>query len=117
LGAGMLICALGVLDDFGRLRGRYKLLGQIAIVTIIIASGTRVDRITVWQGLTIDLVMFAIPFTAFWLLGAINALNLLDGMDGLLATIGLITSIAFAALAFINENWATACVAAGLAGT
>src|SRR5205823_24280 len=66
---------------------------------------------------TINLGPLGIPLTIFWLLGAINALNLLDGMDGLLSTIGLITSIAFAALAYLNEQWATACVAAGLAGT
>lgn len=116
--AGTLIVALGVLDDFGRLRGRYKLLGQIIIVCIVIACGTKVDRITLVQGQPpIELGIFGIIFTAFWLVGAINALNLLDGMDGLLSTIGLLTSLAFAGVAYLNEAWAPACVAAGLAGS
>lgn len=115
--AACLICALGVMDDFGRLRGRYKLLGQFLIVCIVVAFGTRVDHIKLTESTTINLGIMGIPFTIFWLLGAINALNLLDGMDGLLSMIGLITSIAFAALAYLNDQWATACVAAGLAGT
>jgi UDP-GlcNAc:undecaprenyl-phosphate GlcNAc-1-phosphate transferase len=115
--SAILICALGVVDDLGRLRGRYKLLGQFLIVSIIVFSGARVDRITLAEGFTVDLGNFGYVFTIFWLLGAINALNLLDGMDGLLSTVGLITSVAFAALAYLNQQWATACVAAALAGT
>lgn len=115
--AATLICALGVVDDFGRLRGRYKFLLQILIVGIVIACGTKVDRITLYDGYTIELGVFGIIFTAFWLLGAINSLNLLDGMDGLLSTIGLITTLAFVGVSYINEAWATACVAAGLAGS
>ncbi|HQR07389.1 MAG TPA: MraY family glycosyltransferase [Gemmatales bacterium] len=117
LTAASLICALGVLDDFGKLRGRFKLLGQCVIVAIVILSGTKVDRITLYDGVTVELGFFGILFTAFWLLGAINSLNLLDGMDGLLSTIGLMTSLAFAGVAYLNQSWATACVAAGLAGT
>lgn len=117
LTAATLICALGILDDFGRLRGRYKFLGQCVIVAIVIFTGTKVDRITLYEGMTVELGVFGFLFTAFWLLGAINSLNLLDGMDGLLTTIGLITSLAFAGLAYLNQFWATACVAASLAGT
>lgn len=113
-----LICILGVVDDFGRLRGRFKLLGQIIIVGIVIFSGTRVDSITIYGNHKIELgFVFGSVFTAFWLLGAINSLNLLDGMDGLLSTVGLMTSIAFVGVAYLNENWAAACVAAGLGGS
>src|SRR5690349_13676318 len=34
--AGLLICALGVMDDCGRLRGRHKLLGQIAAAGVTV---------------------------------------------------------------------------------
>lgn len=117
LAAGAMICAVGVLDDFGRLRGRYKFLLQCIIVAIVISTGTKVDRLTFHEGYTIELGVFGVLFTAFWLLGAINSLNLLDGMDGLLSTIGLMTSLAFMGVAYLNEAWAPACVAAGLAGT
>src|SRR5262249_41151655 len=62
-----------------------------------------------------ELGVLAVPFTAFWLLGAINSLNLLDGMDGLLGSIGLIVCLTLAALAAVHGHWAAAAVAVGLA--
>src|SRR5215469_1196304 len=34
--AASLLCAVGVLDDLGRLRGRHKLLGQVAAVALLL---------------------------------------------------------------------------------
>jgi UDP-GlcNAc:undecaprenyl-phosphate GlcNAc-1-phosphate transferase len=109
------ICLVGVLDDRYGLRGRYKLLGQTFAVATVLAFGVRVEAIHLfaWR---IELGWFAVPFTLFWLLGAINSLNLLDGMDGLLGTVGTIVSLAIAALAALHGHWAEAAVAATLAG-
>jgi UDP-GlcNAc:undecaprenyl-phosphate/decaprenyl-phosphate GlcNAc-1-phosphate transferase len=85
--AAVIICAVGVLDDFGRLRGRHKLLGQVIAVAAVIISGVRIDHVYLLNGVDAELGNLAIPFTAFFLLGAINSLNLLDGMDGLLSSI------------------------------
>src|SRR5262249_20696536 len=97
------------------LRGRYKLLGQVFAVGAVLAYGVRVEAVHLfaWR---IELGWFAVPFTLFWLLGAINSLNLLDGMDGLLGTVGTIVSLAIAALAAVPGHWAEAAVAATLAG-
>jgi UDP-GlcNAc:undecaprenyl-phosphate/decaprenyl-phosphate GlcNAc-1-phosphate transferase len=113
--ASVIICAVGLLDDAGRIRGRHKLLGQVAAVSVLVCSGlvVRTCRIGGWE---IDLGMMAIPFTAFFLLGSINSLNLLDGMDGLLSSVALIICVAFTAMAAMGEKWATACVAVTLAG-
>ncbi len=81
LAAALLICLVGLADDFGLLRGRHKLLGQLAAVLLVIAFGVRVDRFALF-GLHVELGIAAVPFTIFFLLGAINSLNLLDGMDG-----------------------------------
>lgn len=116
LGA-MVLCAVGVLDDFGRLRGRHKLLGQLAAVTIVIFFGGWVEAVRIF-GLHIDLGWLGIPFTMFFLLGAINSLNLIDGMDGLLGSVGVISSMALAAMAFLlgpPHLWAVV-VALALAG-
>src|SRR5215472_13287576 len=83
------ICVLGLADDFGRLRGRHKLLGQLGIVSLVIWSGVSVQKIEAF-GLVMDLGLLAAPFTACLLLGAINSLNLLDGMDGLLSCVATI---------------------------
>src|SRR5439155_5894298 len=70
-------------------------------------------RIFDWH---VELGLLAVPFTLFWLLGAINSLNLIDGMDGLLSSVGLIVTLAMAAMAVLGEQWMAACVAVALAG-
>jgi UDP-N-acetylmuramyl pentapeptide phosphotransferase/UDP-N-acetylglucosamine-1-phosphate transferase len=81
------ICALGILDDLGRLRGRHKLMGQLIAVCAVIVTGVRIDHVYLLNGVDAELGIMAIPFTVFFLLGSINSLNLLDGMDGLLASL------------------------------
>jgi UDP-GlcNAc:undecaprenyl-phosphate GlcNAc-1-phosphate transferase len=114
LGA-VLICAVGVTDDFRGLRGRHKLLGQVLAAGIVIGHGVRIEAVHLFSW-RLEMGWLAVPFTLFWLLGAINSLNLLDGMDGLLGSVGTIVSLAIAALAAWHGHWAAACVAATLAG-
>ena len=51
------------------------------------------------------------PFTLFWLLGAINAINLLDGIDGLAGTVGVILAATMAGMAGLIGQQAVAVVA------
>jgi UDP-GlcNAc:undecaprenyl-phosphate GlcNAc-1-phosphate transferase len=113
--AAVAICAVGVADDYGLLRGRHKLAGQILAVAILLGFGVHVSRLHLF-GWDIDLGLLAVPFTAVWLLGAINSLNLIDGLDGLLTSVALIISLALAALAALQGQWVPACLAAALAG-
>lgn len=115
LGAGVMLWIVGIADDFGWLRGRYKLLGQSVGVAVVVATGTVVWQIRVFDW-TIDLGIMAIPFTMFWLLGCINSLNLLDGMDGLLATVTLFICVGVGAIAFFGNQPATLITAAALGG-
>ena len=112
--AALGISALGLVDDARGLRGRHKLLGQITVVGIVLASGVVIRSVNVF-GFEFNLGVFAFPLTAFFLLGAINSLNLLDGMDGMLSCIGLIICLAIAIIAAMMANWTAACVAAALA--
>ncbi len=113
--ASVFICALGVADDYGCLRGRHKLLGQIAAVLIVILSGMVIRTISLFDW-HIELGLLAIPFTAFWLLGAINSLNLIDGMDGLLSSVGSIIGITLTVMAVLNGQPAVAWAGAILVG-
>jgi UDP-GlcNAc:undecaprenyl-phosphate GlcNAc-1-phosphate transferase len=113
--AGVLICAVGVVDDFVTLRGRYKFLGQVAAAGIVMASGLVVRHIRLF-GWDIELGLLTVPFTLFWLLGAINSLNLIDGMDGLLSSLALIVAAALGALALAGGQDVAGCVALILAG-
>lgn len=88
--AGGVIVLVGLIDDRIGLSGRQKLLGQLVAVSLLMFRGLLIQRIGLFGLPLIDLRWFAIPFTLFWLLGAINALNLLDGIDGLATTMGVI---------------------------
>jgi len=111
----VVICVVGVADDFGCLRRRYKLLGQLVAVGVVMRFGVQVESIHLF-GWRIELGLLGLPFTAFLLLGAINSLNLLDGMDGLLSSVGLIICVALGVIALVGGQTMAACVAFALAG-
>ncbi len=115
LAASVFICGLGVVDDHILLRGKYKLAGQFIAVAIIISSGVVVRKLNLF-GLHVDLGILAVPFTAIWLIGAINSLNLIDGMDGLLSSVGVIICLTLAILAVWSGQVTTALLAITLAG-
>jgi UDP-GlcNAc:undecaprenyl-phosphate GlcNAc-1-phosphate transferase len=113
------ICCVGVLDDRFELRGRQKLLGQVVAAAMLVGGGLQIERFVAF-GVTVELGLLAIPFTLFWLLGAVNSLNLLDGMDGLATSIGIILSSAICCMALMTghlyESLLAASIAAALAG-
>jgi UDP-GlcNAc:undecaprenyl-phosphate GlcNAc-1-phosphate transferase len=113
--SGGVICLVGAADDRWGLRARHKCLGQLLAIGVIVAFGLTIERIRLF-GWEVELGVWAVPFTAFWLLGAVNSLNLLDGMDGLLGTVGLVVTAGLALMAAWVGQWGAACVAAALAG-
>jgi UDP-GlcNAc:undecaprenyl-phosphate GlcNAc-1-phosphate transferase len=114
--SSFLLCLVGLADDKWNLRGRHKLFGQTVAVSVLLASGLVVQSVQIF-GYQLELgPVLAIPFTLFWLLGAVNAMNLVDGMDGLAATIGGMIGLALAAMASMNNHPAESAVAAALVG-
>lgn len=111
-----IICAVGLIDDRYNLRGRQKLAGQVVAITVIIASGLVIRKFMIFD-YSIELGVLAIPFTAFWLLGAVNALNLIDGVDGLATSIGVVFSVALGAMAYWTGHEFDAVLALALAGS
>lgn len=114
LAAAVGICAVGLIDDAHGLRGRQKLLGQLVAVGIVIYSGLSIRQISLFEW-HMDLGLLALPFTVFWLLGAINALNLIDGADGLATTVGIIASSSLSVMAFACGHPVEGIIAAALA--
>jgi UDP-GlcNAc:undecaprenyl-phosphate GlcNAc-1-phosphate transferase len=113
--ASIWICALGVLDDMGRLRGRQKFLGQIVAALILATGGCVVDRLAV-MNTRLELGMLKVPFTVFWIVGAINAVNLIDGIDGLATSLGAILGGAFALMAMMTNHDAESIISVALCG-
>lgn len=113
--AAVVLAVLGVTDDYRGLRGSHKMLGQLVAVAIVIGCGVEVRSVRVF-GHAFDFGSFAIPFTVFWLLGAINSFNLIDGMDGLLGCLGAIVCVALAGMALLNHQYQVAAIAAAAGG-
>jgi UDP-GlcNAc:undecaprenyl-phosphate GlcNAc-1-phosphate transferase len=115
-GAAIVIAVVGVADDYYGMRGRTKLLWQLLAVGIVMFCGVQVDKVRLF-GQDHPLGLLAIPFTAFWLIGAINSLNLIDGMDGLLGCLGCIICASLAAMAYMNQHFHVAVIAIAMAGS
>lgn len=113
--AAVATLALGIYDDATDLRGRYKLLGQMAIVGALVYLGLQTDRFSLF-GTEYQLGWMAIPFSMFWLLGSTNAINLLDGIDGLASSIGMVLCLTLAAINAYFGQFPEAVVTLALAG-
>ena len=113
--ASTIILITGVLDDLMELGGFQKLLGQALAVTVFMSLEPSLDHITAF-GLYAKLGMFATPFVAFWLLGAINSVNLLDGADGIASTVGLIVITTSVVIATFQGHTAEMVVAMAAIG-
>lgn len=111
----ILICVIGLFDDWLSLRGRQKFVGQVAAALVAVSGGVVISKIDLF-GTEIHLGLLSVPFTLFWLLGAVNALNLIDGVDGLATSVGILQSISISVLASLMGNTGEAAIAAILAG-
>ena len=108
LAGGVLIAAVGLVDDLRGMRPQTKLLWQIAAALLVVALGL---RLPVTGEVVIDL-----PLTLLWLLALTNAFNLLDNMDGLAAGIAAIAAGFRVVFLLQDGNLAAATVAAILLG-
>ncbi|GMW05410.1 MAG: hypothetical protein AMXMBFR8_02070 [Nevskiales bacterium] len=96
--AGLLLVAVGVVDDFLELSPRIRFMAQTAAALAMIFSGgillSDLGSMTV-SGAVLHLGVLAIPFTIFTTIGVINALNMCDGLDGLSGSQALISLLGF----------------------
>jgi len=101
--ASSLLVVIGLIDDKRGMKPVVKLLGQIAVATILYFSGVHVGGIVVAFPPWLDYAA-----TVFWIVGAINAFNLIDGMDGLATGLALIAAVGLAgSLLFTGQSAAT----------
>lgn len=114
--SALVICAVGLVDDRIGLKGRQKLAGQIAAVLILVFFGPHIRNVQLFDW-NVELGVLSVPFTMFWLLGAINALNLIDGIDGLATSVGIIFSLSLAGLSLLTGHATEAVVALAMAGS
>ena len=91
------ICALFIMifmifDDYLTIKPVYRLIFQVFISGLMIAmSGEYLHHIgNIFGYGTIELGVFAAPFTIFCVVGLMNAYNMIDGLNGICASLALI---------------------------
>jgi len=89
--AGIVISALGLVDDLRNLRWQPKLAVQLLVACGVVAGGVR-------GTLFVDIPWIGWGLTVLWIVVLTNAFNFLDNMDGLSAGIGLIAAMIFAVI-------------------
>lgn len=96
-----LFCLLGLYDDKKSLPARYKFLGHI-LASLPFAIAAQSFRSVHFFGIELELGMWSVAATVFWLVACVNAINLLDGIDGLATVVGLTTTVSVTMMAMIN---------------
>jgi len=92
---GSLMFLTGLVDDVYGLNAKFKLFIQVAIATIVILLGIKIESIYIpFDGSHISLGVLTYPITLLWIVGITNAINFIDGIDGLAGSIVSISSLA-----------------------
>lgn len=99
----LILLVFGVWDDKDNLHYKFKFLGQLLAVLVVVFMGD----VVVYHVPFIDHDLppaIAIPFTIFALVGITNAINLSDGLDGLAGGTMLLTFSMIAFLAYSSSS-------------
>lgn len=116
IAGGVLVAALGVVDDTLGLSPALKLAGQVACAAVPVAAGLTIDHITLPFVGAFDLGVAQYPVTLLWFVAIVNIINFTDGMDGLAAGVVGIGAGTFAVIAASLDRADPAILAAALAG-
>ena len=96
LGGGVVIFALGAVDDLRDLPAPVKLAGQVFASGILFLAGVKMQFILLPNGDVFSVSDdVSVLITVAWLVAMVNAVNLIDGLDGLAAGLVAIAASAF----------------------
>ena len=99
--AGLIICAVGALDDLIELDAITELVGQLIAVGFMVFQGVQFFSIALpGLGQLSLLPIQSALFTIVLVVGTVNAVNFVDGLDGLAGGVVLIGAVAFFAFSY-----------------
>ncbi len=107
--ASTIVATLGLIDDFGVLTPKAKVLGQLVAIFVLLRAGIFVH--VVFLPLWVRMLL-----TVVWLVGLSNAFNLLDIMDGLASGVAVIAAGFLLTVASLNGRWVVAAFTVALIG-
>jgi UDP-GlcNAc:undecaprenyl-phosphate GlcNAc-1-phosphate transferase len=113
---GALIALVGAIDDVVDLPPQWKLLGQVVAAVIPVASGVRVENVTLPFLGALEFDQLGGVLTVIGLVGLMNVVNFSDGVDGLAAGVCAISAVAFSIIAFDLGRTGAGVLAAIVAG-
>jgi len=99
---GALLCGVGAIDDTRGLRALHKLYAQLVVAALAYACGFRIEAISLPFVGELSMGIFALPITALWIVGIVNAVNLIDGLDGLAAGVVFFASLTNFVVAYLS---------------
>ncbi|CAN5756051.1 MraY family glycosyltransferase [soil metagenome] len=117
LAGGVLVCAVGVLDDVFELDALTKFGGQLLAAGLVAFLGVQLVYLPLPNGGSLAMDPTQAPlFTVFLIVATVNAVNFVDGLDGLAAGVIGIGAIAFFAYSYllVVENDQTRALTAAL---
>jgi UDP-GlcNAc:undecaprenyl-phosphate GlcNAc-1-phosphate transferase len=114
---GVVMCAVGAIDDTRGLRALYKLYAQIAVATVAFLCGFRIEGVSLPLLGEFSMGVFALPVTVLWMVGIINAVNLIDGLDGLAGGVVFFAGVTNFVVAYLAGSTFVALVMAALLGS
>lgn len=89
LTGGLIIFALGLIDDFRALSPGAKLIGQIVAGGVLVLCDVRIELFVLSNPVLSSIV------TILWIVLLTNALNFLDNMDGLCGGVAIVAALSF----------------------
>jgi UDP-GlcNAc:undecaprenyl-phosphate GlcNAc-1-phosphate transferase len=113
---GVAVGALGVADDTIGLRAQSKFALQSCVAFFAYAMGFRIEAISIPFLGVWEMGVFALPITALWIVGVVNAVNLIDGLDGLAAGVIFFAALTNFVVAVIGMQIFVAVVMAAIMG-
>ncbi|MDQ0189625.1 MraY family glycosyltransferase [Alicyclobacillus cycloheptanicus] len=121
---GLLIFAVGVIDDYYKTRGKDfkawpKFLMQIVAALVLVAFGIRIEGVNLpfHHGFFMFPVWLSSLATIVWVVAITNMINFLDGVDGLAAGLSAISAMTLFFIALLKGQAAMAVFAVVLMGS
>ena len=112
---GLIIVAVGVIDDVSPINAWIKLIAQIGVALIAISQGVVLEYINFF-GNYVHFGVLSVPITVVWIVGLTNAINLIDGLDGLACGVSAISSISLLLVMLLKGELVFATVTAVIVG-
>ncbi len=107
--ASTIVTMVGLIDDFGALTPKPKVIGQAVAVFVLLKAGVMLQIIFIpWWA--------RVGLTILWLVGMSNAFNLSDVMDGLASGLGVIAGTYLLVVALVNGRLVVAFFTVALIG-